>query len=273
MFKAVVTDLDGTLLNKDHFLSTYTKNIINKFLDKGYKLYIATGRVERGARLIADQFSHSLSLITTNGARIIDEKGKEIYSVTLNKKCKDFILNLDYKKYGKEIFINGYSGTDWFVISDEYKDFYSKRRVDKTFGATVIDIEEFKKKDFNKLFFIGSFENLKKIREVLKENISKDANIDFVSENSLEIFDISANKANASLKLLEKDGINPDEVIAFGDGLNDYFMLKLFKNSFIMSNALQELKDLLPEKEIIDDSHSDAVAKKIEEVFNLWKVL
>ena len=71
------------------------------------------------------------------------------------------------------------------------------------------------------------------------------------------------------MKLLEKDGINPDEVIAFGDGLNDYFMLKLFKNSFIMANALQELKDLLPEKEIIDDSHSDAVAKKIEEVFNL----
>ena len=71
MFKAVVTDLDGTLLNKDHFLSTYTKNVINKFLDKGYKLYIATGRVERGARLIADQFSHSLSLITTNGARTV----------------------------------------------------------------------------------------------------------------------------------------------------------------------------------------------------------
>ena len=40
MFKAVVTDLDGTLLDKNHFLSPYTKDVLNRFLQKGYKLYI-----------------------------------------------------------------------------------------------------------------------------------------------------------------------------------------------------------------------------------------
>lgn len=269
MFKAVVTDLDGTLLDKNHFLSTYTKNVLNKFLNKGYKLYIATGRVEKGARLISDQLDYKLPLVTTNGARVVDESGNEIFSVTLNDKCKNFILNIDYKLFGDEIFINGYSGVNWFVVSDEYKTFYSKKRVDKTFGATVLTKEEFAKKDFNKLFFIGNFENLKKIRELLQKNIGDQANIDFVSENSLEIFDKSINKYKASLLLLKRDNINPNEVLAFGDGLNDYIMLNSYENSFIMGNALDELKELLPTKPVIENSHFDAVAKKIEEVFDL----
>ncbi len=269
MFKAVVTDLDGTLLDKNHFLSPYTKDVLNRFLQKGYKLYIATGRVEKGARLISNQLDYSLPLITTNGARIIDEKGNEIFSVTLNKKCKDFILNLDYKKFGDEVFINGYSGTEWYVVSNEYKEFYSKKRVDKTFGATVLSVEDFRKKEFNKLFFIGKFENLKKIRTVLQENIGEEANIDFVSQNSLEIFNLSANKAKASLELIRKDGINPDEVLAFGDGLNDYIMLKQYPNSFVMGNALDELKELLKDKEVLEDSDTNAVARKIEEVFKI----
>lgn len=269
MFKAVVTDLDGTLLDKNHLLSEYTKKVLNNFLDKGYKLYIATGRVERGTRLISDQLNTRLPLITTNGARIVDENGQEIFSVTLDKKCTDFILNLDYKKFGEEIFINGYSGTDWFVVSEEYKEFYSKKRKDKIFGGYVLTEEEFAKKKFNKLFFIGNFENLKKIRDVLVKEIGDRANIDFVSENSLEIFDLSTNKYEASLKLIKRDGIDPSEVVAFGDGLNDYLMLKGYNTSFIMENALQELKDLLPNKLVIEDSHTDSVARKIEEVFNI----
>lgn len=269
MLKAVVTDLDGTLLDKNHLLSEYTKNTLNKFLNKGYKLYIATGRVERGTRLISDQLNHKLPLITTNGSRIVDENGEQIFSVTLNEKCTNFILNLDYKKYGKEIFINGYSGTDWFVVSEEYKEFYSKKRKDKIFGGTVLTQEEFAKKKFNKLFFIGNFENLKKMRDVLIKEIGSHANIDFVSENSLEIFDLSTNKYEASLKLLKRDGIDPSEVIAFGDGLNDYLMLNGFNTSFVMENALQELKDLLPNKPVIEDSDTNSVARKIEEVFNL----
>lgn len=269
MFKAVVTDLDGTLLDKNHLLSEYTKKVLNKFLSKGYKLYIATGRVERGARLISDQLSYKLPLVTTNGARIVDEYGNEIFSVTLNEKCSNFLVNIDYKKYGSEIFINGYSGTNWFVVSNEYEEFYSKKRKDKIFGGSILSEEEFARQKFNKLFFIGDFSHLKNLREVIKSEIGDMANIDFVSENSLEVFDLSTNKYEATLKLIERDNISPDEVIAFGDGLNDYYMLKGYKNSFVMGNALDELKDLLPEKEVIEDSHNDAVAKKIEEVFNL----
>lgn len=269
MLKAVVSDLDGTLLNAHHELSDYTIDVVRKLIDSGYKFYIATGRVEKGAKKISDQIARKIPLITVNGSRIIDENGNEIESVYLNDKCTELLTNLDYKQFGEEIFICAYSGKDWFTTSDEYIKFYSKRRKDKDFYSTIISEEEFKNKKFNKIFFVGKFENLKKLREYLRQYIKEEANIDFVSENSLEVFDISTNKRIGVMKLLEKDGIKPNEVVAFGDGLNDYEMLKFFDNSYIMDNALLELKELLPNKEVIEDNHLDSVAKKIVEVFNL----
>lgn len=269
MFKAVVTDLDGTLLAKDHKITDFTKETIKKFIDKGYKLYIATGRIEKGAKLVSSKIDRKIPLITTNGARIIDEDSNEISSVFLDEYTNKILTEIDYEKFGGDIFLNGYQGENWFVISEKHLNKYFKDRLDKTYRPEIITKEEFKTKRYNKIYFVGTFESLLKLREELRELIGDRANIAFVSENSLEVYDKSANKANAAKLLLERDGIKPEEVLAFGDGLNDYEMLKEFENSFVMENALQELKDLLPEKEILEESSTDSVARKIIEVFNL----
>ena len=120
-----------------------------------------------------------------------------------------------------------------------------------------------------KIFFVGDFNHLLQIREVLRENIGDFVNIAFVSENSLEIYDKSATKGNAAKFLLKKYGISLDEVVSFGDGLNDIEMLQMAKKGYVMDNALLELKQLLPDFEVIADSDTDSVAKKLIEVFNL----
>ena len=43
-YKAVISDLDGTLLNPEHKISNYTKTIIKSIIDSGIKFFIATGR-------------------------------------------------------------------------------------------------------------------------------------------------------------------------------------------------------------------------------------
>ncbi|WP_156285848.1 HAD family hydrolase [Oceanivirga salmonicida] len=269
MYKAVVTDLDGTLLNKEHEISEFTIKTMQKFIDKGYKLYIATGRIETGAKLISEKINRKVPLITTNGARVLDEESNELFSAYLDDFVRDTLVNIDLTKYGNEIFLNGYSGKNWYVVSEEHLEYYFKRRKDKTYKPYIITTDEFKNKKYNKIYFIGKYEKLLEIREYLREKISEYANIDFVSKNSLEIYDKSANKANAAKLLLERDGIKNEEVISFGDGLNDFKMLSFFDNSYIMNNSLQELKELLPHKEVLADSDTDSVAKKIIEIFDL----
>ena len=50
MFKAVVSDLDGTLLNAEHKVSDFTRETVELLLKKGIKFYIATGRNYLGAK-------------------------------------------------------------------------------------------------------------------------------------------------------------------------------------------------------------------------------
>lgn len=269
MYKAVVTDLDGTLLDKNHTLSEFTQETMKKFLEKGYKLYIATGRNEQGARYIADRISKDIPIITANGARVIDENNKEFYSILLDEKSNDILTSVDYMSFGKEIFINGYIKDKWYVVDDSQLDAYFKRRTDKTYYPELISVEEFKNIRFNKIYFVGQFENLKKLRTYLEEKIGASTNIAFVSEWSLEVYDKKATKYEAAKALLKKDNIDDEHVIAFGDGLNDYELLNGFKTSFVMGNALDELKEKLPHKEVIGDSNDNSVAKKIIEVFNL----
>lgn len=268
MKKAVVTDLDGTLLNSNYDLSEFTKKTMKKLLKKGYKLYIATGRIESGARLISNKISKKLPLVTANGTRILNDKNIEIFSIYIPEQIISILVNTDYKKFGEEIYINGYSKKEWYITSDERLNSYFKDKKND-YCPKLITEEEFKNKKYNKIYFSGKHENLKKLKIYLDNVIKKNANIEFVSKRKLEIYSKEISKVKGILKLLEKDNINPKEVIAFGDGMNDFEMLNFFEDSYIMENSLDELKKMLPNKEIIGNNNDDSVAKKILEIFKL----
>ncbi len=44
MYKAVVSDLDGTLLNGSHAIDEFTKETVSEVINRGIKFYIAKGR-------------------------------------------------------------------------------------------------------------------------------------------------------------------------------------------------------------------------------------
>jgi len=62
----------------------------------------------------------------------------------------DKVLNIDYKSFGKDIIITGYSGPNWFVTEDLREYFYNKKP-DRTRYPKQITPEEFKKNDFTKI--------------------------------------------------------------------------------------------------------------------------
>ena len=103
MYKAVVSDLDGTLLNEEHKVTDFTVEIVNKVIEKGIKFYIATGRNYIHTKSVMDDLGIKIPLITSNGARIYNKNGKVIYENLVKKKEVESILEIDYKKYGENI--------------------------------------------------------------------------------------------------------------------------------------------------------------------------
>lgn len=272
MFKAVITDLDGSLLDKDHNLTLRTKEVVNELVNKGYKFYIATGRLYKGAKDIMDKLGVKVDIVCLNGSRVTDSMGNEIFSKKLDKKDNDYLVNFDYKKYGDEIFVNGYIADEWYVVGDEYKWYYENDRKDKPYHPTPVSEEEFKKQHYNKMYFIGEHENLLLIQEELKK-ANLNINISFVSEKCLEFYHKECDKITGAKYLLERDNIKLEECISFGDGINDIELITKTGRGYMMGNAIYLLKEIInrdyPHIEMIGDSNDNSVAEKIKEVFKL----
>ncbi len=84
-YKAIISDLDGTLLNSKHRISTYTKEVIKKVIEKGIHFYIATGRHHQDVNHIRNQLGLDTTFITSNGCRVHNAKKEEIFASDLDE--------------------------------------------------------------------------------------------------------------------------------------------------------------------------------------------
>ena len=78
---------------------------------------------------------------------------------------------------------------------------------------------------------------------------------------NLEIYDIKSSKANAINMI--KDRYSFENLITFGDNLNDIPMFNISDKCYAVENAVQDLKDI--STEIIGKNTDNSVAKFIYE--------
>ena len=85
----VAVDLDGTLLNRDHEVSEFTKMILQRFISAGGILILASGRPTYGMRKVENALSlKELGgiLLSFNGGELTDCKtGEILYQKPLKK--------------------------------------------------------------------------------------------------------------------------------------------------------------------------------------------
>ena len=91
MIKMIVMDLDGTLLNDDESISSYTISILEKCKEKGIKIVIATGRSSLSAKEIIDLIKPDFSILNY-GSLILDENNVIIYIAAFSLGMPDEIF-------------------------------------------------------------------------------------------------------------------------------------------------------------------------------------
>lgn len=262
-YKAVVCDLDGTLLNSHHTISQFTKDIINKIRAKGVKVFIATGRHYEDARVFKDMLGLDSFMITSNGAKVHNEKNEEIISHNIPVDISESIINMTIDDL---IHKNMYMDNNWYVEEklEEAEEFHKE----SGFNHVIKPFKELTGKEVTKFFYIC--EDEEKIRILEEEFAMKyrgKLNITLSLGTCLELMHRGVSKATALKEVLEAEGISMEDVIAFGDGLNDYEMLKSVGKGLIMGNGSYRLIEALPENEVIETNDEDGVAKYLTEVF------
>lgn len=279
--KLIALDMDGTLLNGSSKISSRTKEVLYKLIDKGYEIVIATGRNYKEAIRLTGEFS-SFHYINNNGSSLIDKEGNVLIKKHFSKKLLEDIMDL-FKKYN---LINcAFLTKDEIIVEDkgkfyeDYIDLYKRHAVEEfelDHAYEELDAKNYAvipnannkvgeiDKNIQKVYFSGDKKELKLLNEDLIEVIDENLNISATGINlEINLGDIS--KGNALKKLAKYLDISLDKMIAFGDSENDIAMLESAGVSVVMGNShfeyLKEKADI-----IAPGNDEDGVAEILSEL-------
>lgn len=266
-FRAVVSDLDGTLLNANHMIGDFTIDTLNQLEQNGIDIVLATGRNHTDVSFILGKIgSERAVMITSNGARVRDLAGNIIYS---NSLPEDIVLELYKTPFDDtKVCLNTYQDEGWFINKEvpALKKFHQ----DSGFMYEVVDFSQHHARAVEKVFFIGKTpEDLIEVENYLRKNFGDRTNIVYSALACLEVMNKNVSKGEALKHVLEQRDYELADCIAFGDGMNDVEMLSSVGKGCIMADADERLKQTCPQLEQIGSNKEEAVAKYLRMTFGI----
>lgn len=266
--RMVGLDLDGTLLDSQKQISQYTRTVIERALAQGIEVLVSTGRPISAIPQEILTIPGMKYAVTANGARIIElAMNRVIYENLLSVEIAAQVVDVlqDYDTI-HEIFIDGKSYTYAEALKNVY-DYFEEPGMAEYLLNTRIPVENVKETLFEFNASVdkvhGIFRNLEE-RKAAIERLKQIQGIVVTGAfgNSLEINKEGTDKGKGMLRLGELLGIKQEEIMACGDGMNDYEMLKSVGFAVAMENGHSRLKEIADY--IAASNNEDGVAKAIE---------
>lgn len=216
---ALITDIDGTVSGDAEGLAEF-KKYIKKIRDKIFFVY-ATGRNMNDYIKIEkhDNLPYPDAVILNTGA--------DIYLY------KDGVFEHN-KLWNKIIDSYGWDNKKILELLIKIKEIIPQENIQKY--KISFYIKEGKEKLVKKT-----------VKKVLTEN-KIDANVIISHNVYLDVLPKNCDKGKAALYLIQKNGINKNDVIVAGDSENDLDLFFTFDKGIIVANALENLKKELRNK-------------------------
>ena len=231
--KLIVTDMDGTLLRSDHSLSPEFYPIYQQLKENDITFVPASGRQFYSIVSYFEEIKDELAIFAENGT-YVTYKGNEVFVDNLDWSIVKEIIQEVRKIEGANIVLAGKNAA-YVESKDEeflnyFKNYYSK-------NVWVEDLTKIENEQFIKIAINhngGTEQNVfPKVFQFEKHGLK----VVVSGEVWLDIMNEGSNKGIALQALMNKLNITSEEIIVFGDFMNDLEMLNLGKYSFAMQNA------------------------------------
>lgn len=266
-FRAIVSDLDGTLLNAEHKIGDFTIETLRKLAAKGVDIYFATGRNLPDVKHIISKVDISEAMLaTSNGARANFLSGEQVFANYLPEQIAFELMNIDFDR--TSVCLNSYQGDDWFINVDIEQ--LKKYHKDSGYSYQVVDFSQHHGRQTEKVFYIAKTpQDLEPIEQKIRATYGDSVYMTYSTPQCLEVMNNTVSKANALKQLVALRGYTLADCIAFGDGMNDVEMLASVGKGCVMGNADPRLKSALPENEIIGFNKDEGVANYLRALFEI----
>lgn len=277
-------DLDGTLLNKDGKISTYSKQIIRRLQEEGYTIILNSGRFYHELKDFCEELELSKYggyAICSNGYLVYDAVAKTIHKnpgismddyQAISKLMKQhhlFCFIYDHHTYGA--IAKGY----WYILLKTAKAF---AYVPFPFGERIhryrLQLQHTAIHHMNsystnheleKLCFIGFPKQLQALSDKINRQFSE-YQFFLVNSYSTELVKKGVSKADALANLLRSHNADLSNVMAFGDAGNDIPLLTQAGIGVCMKNAKKHMRQ---HASYVSEytNQEDGVAKFMEAAF------
>ena len=266
-----VSDLDGTLFNKQKKISEKSTKILNSCVEKGMLFSVATARMPYGCDYRLKDIHVNIPGILTNGVILYDFDKKKCISVEeINVESAGSVVDI-MEHNGLSCFVYIYKNDKIHIYYgkkelEEQTQYYSDRALEACAEVKCVeDLGEVLSE--GQVFYItytGEKEALEPVCDALEQIAGINYSFYLNIYNGLYCLEIYSNKAGKQAALLKlKEYVKCDEVVVFGDNWNDVPMIEIADRSYAPENALPEIKQMVTE--VIGDCNEDGVAEFLAE--------
>ncbi len=272
-----ISDLDGTLLNKDGLVSEETSIIINDLIAKGVKFSIATARSLEGAIDILAPLNLELPIVLFNGVEVYCPVKKEVINYNYLSSQDTFFITDILEKNNVYPFVftrnEDKSGSAYYKgqMNGGQKAYKNNTYKNRNYFKSISEYKLLDKKSIISVAALDKQEKLEKLYEKMKDTkgiqVHLTEDIYIPGYYWLE-FGQEGSSKEMGVKFL-KDYTKAKKLIAFGDNINDISMFQIADEKYAVGNAREELKSIATD--IIEKNIDNGVANFIKRYYEKEK--
>ncbi|TBL80692.1 Cof-type HAD-IIB family hydrolase [Paenibacillus thalictri] len=258
--KAVSIDLDGTLFRSDKSISPRSRRALQRCLEEGIELIVATARPPRSIAILCPELPGMAHMVYYNGGLSVNKYTGEQERLSIDgallKEVYDYIQTQEPAS---------------FFTAEKDNELFATRPLTPEESALFgmppgveqplpLDIETFGRTGAVKILLpaFGSFDSF-------AETFGSRLNIIRTDGGTLvQLMHKMACKSTAVARLLNGMGISVRECMAFGDDYNDLALFRLVGYPVAMGNAVEDLKHAA--RRVTENNDNDGVAVVLEKL-------
>lgn len=260
--KLIMSDIDGTILDKNHQLDSYLIELMPLLKQCNIPFVLASARSPLGIAPISKELGITdCPIACYNGALI--SLGDKILSQYSIDKSELLLLHDFLKKEFPTVSINVYSGKDWLVNTiDEWVEIEATITGESPKVTSLADFIRDEKTLGHKLLLIDNTDTIQKLQKTLSSIDFPQTDFYLSKDNYLEVTHNQVSKKQALLELANYYQLPLTSIMTLGDNYNDIPMIETAGLGIAMGNAPRDVKTCA--KAVTDSNEQNGVSKAIK---------
>ncbi len=247
--KIIALDLDGTLLDSEKRLSEENRAALSAAAAKGIEIVPTTGRIYKIIPEVVRQLPFIHYAVTVNGAEVCDVVNDRVIAKSELpwQQAAEIMAYLDGFDVVYDCYQDGwgYMTAEHLGKVGEYLSSHHFKTVYENSRQPVPELKKYLREKQRDVQKVQLCTNDRALRQYLLEELEKRFSgvaISYALPHNVEINHENGHKGGALQKLCDHLGCGMENVMSFGDGVNDLTMLQMAGLSVAMANAEPEVK-------------------------------